>query len=222
KAANVTTRYMAPVSRTANPSSRATPRATVDLPTPEGPSIATTFLMRAWGSSSVAFAGAPQVREVVRVLGIRHPDRIPPSDNRTPRGRDGRGRGREREAMVAVALERRGTGRATLNDEAIRQRFGADAEAIQQVEHGGDAVALLDAQLGEVVDLRWAIGEGRRYGNGGNLVDERLGALDDRAGEWRALDLDVTDWLAEALAALADGDARAHASQDVDETEPAR
>ena len=78
--------------------------------------------------------------------------------------------------MVAVALERRGTGRATLNDEAVRQRFGADAEAIQQVEHSGDAVALLDPQLGEVVDLRGTLGEGRRDGEGGNLVDERLGA----------------------------------------------
>ena len=41
---DATTRYMAPESRYVNPSSSATARATVDLPAPAGPSIATTVI----------------------------------------------------------------------------------------------------------------------------------------------------------------------------------
>ncbi len=40
--ASVTARYIAPVSRTGRPRPSATPRATVDLPDPDGPSIAIT------------------------------------------------------------------------------------------------------------------------------------------------------------------------------------
>ncbi len=41
-AASATARYIAPVSRYVKPSASATARATVDLPAPAGPSIATT------------------------------------------------------------------------------------------------------------------------------------------------------------------------------------
>ena len=45
RAASVTARYIAPVSSTWSPSAHATPRAIVDFPDPDGPSIATTRLV---------------------------------------------------------------------------------------------------------------------------------------------------------------------------------
>ena len=42
-AASPTQRYIAPVSRYVKPSRSATPRATVDLPAPAGPSMAMTM-----------------------------------------------------------------------------------------------------------------------------------------------------------------------------------
>ncbi len=53
--ASVTDRYIAPVSSTCSPSADATPRATVDFPEPDGPSIATTrSVIRASPSSRPA------------------------------------------------------------------------------------------------------------------------------------------------------------------------
>src|SRR5437588_5078766 len=57
---SATARYRAPESRKPKPSARATPRATVLLPAPAGPSIATTTGARLDGSSRDRRAGTPR------------------------------------------------------------------------------------------------------------------------------------------------------------------
>src|SRR4029077_16926663 len=61
-AASATHRYIAPESRYVNPSSSATPRATVDLPDPAGPSIA-TIVIRVSRDQRRDVVAEPRVRD---------------------------------------------------------------------------------------------------------------------------------------------------------------
>ena len=115
-------------------------------------------------------------------------------------------------------------GRPPRTDEVVGAALHPDAEALEQIADGADAVALLDPQLGGVAELGDAVGERRRHRQRGDLVDHPrdLGALDRRAVQRRGGDPQLADRLAEALAGVGHLDGRAHAQQHVDERDAGR
>ena len=99
-AANVTARYIAPVSRYSSPSRSARARPTVLFPAPAGPSIAITT-----GALSVAASAAARVTRTPRAADLRRTRRC--SARRRPLVRGIRRRWRHRRTCTTIAARRR-------------------------------------------------------------------------------------------------------------------
>ncbi len=102
RAAKVTDRYMAPVSRYSRPRRWASALATVDLPEPAGPSIAITLIERAPYCASAG--GGSQLVQGVPVAGegLGHAARIGDRDARRPQPEQGEAHGHP---VVVVGLD---------------------------------------------------------------------------------------------------------------------
>src|SRR5436305_801319 len=127
---------MAPESRYVKPSRCATARATVDLPAPAGPSMATTVM--ACPGRAGSLGQAPQVLGKARIghlggVGALH-------GHPFLRGQAGHG-AQEGEAMVTVSPQPSAPqGSGPTNNETIMQGFNVDSQSPQALNHRGDPV----------------------------------------------------------------------------------
>src|SRR3546814_6254147 len=127
RAANVTPRYMAPVSRYSRPRRAASARATVDLPDPAGPSMAMTVMAERSSRGRDVIARHWCVRRClgsqlvehgpVAGEGLGHAARIGDADAVR---REAEQRERHGHAVVVVGLDERGLGPARLDHKAVR------------------------------------------------------------------------------------------------------
>src|SRR5439155_24111656 len=109
--ANVSARYIAPVSSTSRPSRAATPRDTVDFPEPEGPSMATI--------GSAVIPTIAESREIGEEVGIRHLDRRPAPYRRVGLDRLPRDGRRHGDAVVTVTLHQSRLRAPAANHQAV-------------------------------------------------------------------------------------------------------
>ena len=203
---------MAPVSRTGRPSSAAMASATVDLPAPDGPSIATT---------GCHADDAGEAGEVVGELGVGGGHGRPASHGRGPGQGVGGDRARHRDAVVAVALERRRGGGAAPDHEPVGSGLDPDPELRRALARGWRCRSLSFTRSSatsrnSVTPSANAAATARA----GTSSIEPLVAVDDGAGQRRGAHAQVPDRLAEPVRAGLDVDAGAHAAQHVDEPEP--
>src|SRR5688572_33302024 len=109
-------------------------------------------------------------------------------------------------------------------DQAIRQFLSVNAACAQSVNHHGDAVALLNAELGGADDAGFAFRECGDDGENWELVNHSgraprwwVGAV-----EFAGADNEIGDRLADRVAPFFVGDLRAHLEQGFVEAEPER
>src|SRR6478735_4737165 len=123
------------------PSSRASARATVDLPAPAGPSIATTICRAAGGAAS---RSRMQPGDVVDEPRVGHGRRVHADDLDALARRQTRDRAHHRQAMVAARVDRAAAQTpGAPHHEAVLTGLDVTAERAQTVDHARDPVGLL-------------------------------------------------------------------------------
>src|SRR5436190_3964225 len=215
-ASQVSARYIAPVSTYRNASRSASRFATVLLPAPAGPSMATI---------TPESPPAHRVEEVEKP-GKAYSDGLRALYGHTLEGHEPGDRAEHGEAVIPSSFDRAPATprRRSPHHEPVAPRLDTGADRTQGVGGLLDPVRLLRAQL-----LRSAhVGAAARHGGGERdqrqLVDEtgHLLPLDASCGERRGANLEVSDGLPALRAAVEDGDARAHPLEHVEQSRAAR
>src|SRR5438067_692251 len=121
-------------------------------------------------SRSTLFMGELlQLREEVR---IGDSDAVRVFDRGRTGGDEGRHRQRHGNAVIPAGVDGRALQRGrSLDADAVRALFHDGAHAAKAIRHGGDPVALLDAELPGTVDRRDALSLGRQHEQDRDLVD---------------------------------------------------
>ena len=229
-AASATARYMAPVSTRTKPSTSARRRATVLLPAPAGPSMATMGRVtretraschpatRAWRPAHSTSMRAPRARSVATNLGKRVRDAPGAANAASGRGRRARAPRRSSRSAgspplsTSAALERPF---AALDVEPVGSLLAGDAEGPQHAGHGRDAVA----PLLRVGDARRAV---RARGERARAGARRSPARPSRprsttASQRRAPRVEPRHRLAVSLALGLDREPGAHVARDLEQ-----
>ena len=191
----------------------ASPRASVLLPEAAGPSTAMTRRgAQASASSGAIDAPSPfikrgKTREAgLDRLGTFDLDRFgrQPAQNQKAHG----------DAVVQLGVDGDSACRrsAPVNDQIVALDLDRDAACGEPVGHGGQAVALLDPQLGKAAHDGGAPRQGGRHGQDRILVDHRRRALGRHfdAAQLPALHDEIAYGLAAGAALALDRNAGAH------------